>query len=80
MVTGTYDGLNRNLYVDGNLVDSKSEKVNILNERPFGMAIGCSIEDGQTAYWRIDDVRIYNRAISAEEVKALYDLEKPKGK
>ena len=27
-----------------------------------------------------DDVRIYNRALSAEEVKALYDLEKPKGK
>jgi hypothetical protein len=29
---------------------------------------------------RIDDIRIYNRALSAEEVKALYDLEKPKGK
>ena len=28
----------------------------------------------------IDDVRIYNRALSAEEVKALYDLEKPKTK
>jgi len=28
----------------------------------------------------IDDVRIYNRALSAEEVKALYDLEKPKAK
>jgi hypothetical protein len=26
----------------------------------------------------IDDVRIYNRALSAEEVKALYELEKPK--
>jgi len=26
----------------------------------------------------IDDVRIYNRALSTEEVKALYDLEKPK--
>jgi len=28
----------------------------------------------------MDDVRIYNRALSAEEVKALYDLEKPEGK
>ena len=28
----------------------------------------------------IDDVRIYNRALSDGEVKALYDLEKPKGK
>ena len=29
---------------------------------------------------KIDDIRIYNRALSAKEVKALYDLEKPKGK
>ena len=28
----------------------------------------------------IDDVSIYNRALSGEEVKALYGLEKPKGK
>ena len=28
----------------------------------------------------IDDVRIYNRTLTAEEVKALYDLEKPKTK
>jgi len=28
----------------------------------------------------IDDVRIYNRALAEAEVKALYDLEKPKGK
>ena len=26
------------------------------------------------------DIRIYNRGLSAAEVKALYDLEKPKGK
>ena len=25
----------------------------------------------------LDDIRIYNRALSAEEVKALYDYEKP---
>ena len=29
---------------------------------------------------KLDDVRIYNRALSEEEVKALYDLEKPKNK
>ena len=78
MVTGTYDGLNRKLYVDGKLVDHKTGKVSVLNQRPFDLAIGCSIEDGQTAHWRIDDVRIYDRALSAEEITALYDLEKPK--
>jgi hypothetical protein len=25
----------------------------------------------------LDDIRIYNRALSAAEVKALYDFEKP---
>lgn len=29
---------------------------------------------------KIDDLRFYNRALSAKEVKALYDLEKPKTK
>ena len=29
---------------------------------------------------KLDDIRIYNRALSAEEVKALYEFEKPKEK
>ena len=38
--------------------------------------------NNSAGYWggKIDDVRIYNRALSAEEVKALYHLEKPKAK
>jgi hypothetical protein len=34
---------------------------------------------GQKELWKdqIDDVRIYNRALSAAEVKAIYDFEKP---
>ena len=35
---------------------------------------------GQYYRGSMDDYRIYNRALSADEVKALYDLEKPKGK
>jgi hypothetical protein len=37
---------------------------------------------GSKAFFKgsLDDVRIWNRALSAEEVKALYNLEKPKGK
>jgi len=37
---------------------------------------------GNSRYFRgaLDDIRIYNRALSAKEIKALYDLEKPKGK
>jgi hypothetical protein len=43
----------------------------------FGIAAN---NNSQEMYGSIDDVRIYNRALSTEEVKALYDLEKPKGK
>ena len=37
---------------------------------------------GNSRYFRgaLDDIRIYNRALSSKEIKALYDLEKPKGK
>ena len=33
--------------------------------------------DYRPTYAQLDDIRIYNRALSAEEIKALYDLEKP---
>jgi len=35
---------------------------------------------GRYFHGSLDEVRIYNRALSTAEVKALYDLEKPKGK
>ena len=35
---------------------------------------------GQFTHGLMDEVRIYNRALSAKEVKALYNLEKPKEK
>jgi hypothetical protein len=43
-------------------------------------SVGGGFEVRQAFHGSMDDVRIYNRALSAEEVKALYDLEKPKGK
>ena len=48
--------------------------------------IGVDSRDGKAEGGRnrysgaMDELRIYNRALSADEVKALYDLEKPKSK
>ena len=44
------------------------------------MRIGNDFHGSGRSLWngKIDDVRIYNRALSEEQVKALYDLEKPK--
>ena len=58
-----------------------SEKVAIISTSDINVHLGSS--NGSYYFFEggsIDDVRIYNRALSAEEVKALYDLEKPKSK
>jgi len=46
---------------------------------PF-LSIGMPHDHRRGFHGSIDDIRIYNRALSADEVKALYDLEKPKTK
>jgi hypothetical protein len=43
-------------------------------------SVGGGFEVRQAFHGSMDDVRIYNRALSGAEVKSLYDLEKPKGK
>ena len=69
-MVSAYDGKTRKLYIEG-LIDSARAMV------PKD-AKGIHIGDGGIG--SIDDVRIYNRALTAEEVKALYDLEKPEEK
>ena len=54
-------------------------------KRKIGGALGPDLNigwDGKGNYFdgKLANIRIYNRALSAEEVKALYDLEKPKTK
>jgi len=68
------------IYVDGEVaakvnISSKSDSV----DNSLNLTIGKQ-SGGQNFSGSIDDIRLYNRALSAEEVKALYDLEKPKGK
>ncbi|MDP6905415.1 MAG: LamG domain-containing protein [Verrucomicrobiota bacterium] len=82
-----------NLYLDGKNVDSKNDVPPAFANKHQDATIGIWGGYERTSelfpqsgvnygHWdgHIDDVRIYNRALSAEEVKALYDLEKPKGK
>ena len=66
------------VYVDGWIVDSvdpTSKSGGISSEA--NLIIG-AIESGQYFSGKIDDVRIYNRALSEAEVKALYEFEKGK--
>jgi len=73
MVTVTYDSDSLRYYVNGTLIGSTAfaEKMTV-DSRP--LEIGRDVP-GITEHFngRIDDVRIYNRALTEEEISLLYD-------
>jgi formylglycine-generating enzyme required for sulfatase activity len=72
-VTGTYSNGCWRIYVNGNL---EGENLNgkLITQSGFGAAIGVKGVYGSNAYrGAIDDLRIYNRALSASEILSLYN-------
>lgn len=72
-VVGIYDGSTQKLYVDGILDSSASASGSIgTNNEPLliGKHKGC---ESQHFNGTIDDVRIYNRALSEADIQALYE-------
>jgi len=83
----TYDGGSTpsavKIYWDGIRIDDsddKSGEFTTFNDLNVATEIGSQNQGRDGFKGSIDDVRIYNRALSAEEIKSLYDLEKPKTK
>ena len=75
-VAGTYDGTFRLLYVDGKLVDRQYYRGTIFAvSQPFGIGFD-GIADGNAEWFEgaVDDVRIYDRALSAKEIRRLHGL------
>lgn len=75
-MVGTYDGTNVKMYIDGILVASGDRVWNTVESvARIGQQTNTANE-----FWQgeIQDVRIYNRALSAEEVKIQYELTKNK--
>jgi hypothetical protein len=68
-VVGVYDGLRLSLYVDGKL-DSFKQASGSLMVSGSNLCIGGSASTSFNGL--IDDVRIYNRALSVEEIRTLY--------
>ncbi len=68
-VAGVYDGTQKRLYVDGNLDVSENSTGNI-NNSSYNVNIGENAE-ATGRYWDglIDDVRVYNRALTQEEIQ-----------
>ena len=79
---GTWDGTVALIYINGQLSAKFKHTGSSIKADGYNTPVTIGSGRGSESYTAgsIDDVRIYNRALSAEEVKALYDLEKPKGK
>ena len=79
---GLWDGKKVKLYVNGKLAASKEGLAGPMDNVSGGnlnFGVGWDLE-GDYFQGDMDDIRIYNRALSEAEVKALYEFEKPKGK
>ncbi|PWU22033.1 MAG: hypothetical protein C5B50_00305 [Verrucomicrobia bacterium] len=76
-MTGVFGGGCVKLYLDGTLAASVPETGDLLNTS-LGLVIGGNAHPVSGAYNRdIDDVRIYNRALSDSEALALYSIPEP---
>jgi hypothetical protein len=73
-ITGTYDGSTANLYVNGILGLSASRGWNTTQSAQA--YIGCQI--GPQQYWNgsISECRLYNRALSVQEIRQNYNATK----
>ncbi len=82
VVTRDEDGYSR-IYVNGNLASNSSPPADFKDwvYNTNGISIG-SEREGSSSWSssgaKMDDVRIYNRILSLEEIKQLHDLYKPK--
>jgi hypothetical protein len=78
-LVGTYDGQTSKIYIDGKLdVEKKWEKATPMKHNDVDITIGCLAVPEPNPYDHaffdglIDEVRLYNRVLSDEEVQTLY--------
>lgn len=69
--TGTFDGGSRKVYIDGVLVSTDYQSGRILSNSN-NLVIGNQYGTGEWAHAEMDDVRIYNRALSQSEIQQLF--------
>ena len=72
-VVGTWDGTNKRLYINGSL-DRTIAQSGTITEQNNTNTLGYRIGPMHNFNGLIDDVRIYNRALSGDEIKRLYNL------
>ena len=79
-ITGTFDGSTIRLFLDGVQVGSYNQAgtiSTITTPLCFGAEAGPTIcNGGRFLQGNLDDIRIYNRALSVDEVKSIYNAHK----
>ncbi len=73
-VFGTYNGSTMTMYLDGDVYGTASLS-SITYDLPRGLTISKRDDDNNGYFFNgsIDDVRIYNRSLSEEEIRAIYN-------
>ncbi len=61
-------------YFNGNLEILEIQELSIITGEDYTVKIGSSMSAGGKMNGSIDDLRLYDRALSAKEVQALYNL------
>jgi hypothetical protein len=76
---GSYDGTKLSVYVNGVLKNSSNPggAIDYGSSKEVFAGVNSSYNVGSWLSGSLDDVRIYNRALSAEEIKAIYDAGVP---
>lgn len=70
-IVGTYDGKTQRIYINGE-EKGKRESVFAMNTNTYPVTIGSDSSKINPFYGIIDEIRIYNRALTQQEVKAIY--------
>ncbi|MCR5660406.1 MAG: T9SS type A sorting domain-containing protein [Bacteroidales bacterium] len=78
MVTGTVEGDQARYYLDGVLMDERTLSYPFSYDNSEPLTLGCHYYSGVPSNWAytllgvLDEVRIYNRVLTPEEVQMLY--------
>ena len=74
-VTGTFDGSTETIYINGSANGTPTSYSASITNSAYPLTIGShnSLSSGEAFYGNIDDVRIYNRALSTTEISNIYN-------
>jgi hypothetical protein len=75
-LVGTFNGAVTKLYINGTLKGQSNCSFNSIRVSDYSTYVGRHTEGGNYFNGLIDEVRVYNRALSDNEIKALYDATK----